>query len=376
MSYQRTSRRPKSDKRSVYITTAIIIVLIIIALALYLGTDLFKNKERGFSMDPAPMTIEAAVKNAENIIEATVGKKTETKKENVSAITSKEGDSVDFVIYEKNEIECKYVYAGKEMDHVYTLGGSYEGYNYLYDNSASLNEGENVILLLDSDGFPVGEQVGVFRINGETVTNDSDKAFNIALSSFAEWLQSIRNGETPTVNPSATHGQEPTSTPAHTPDSTPSVSPSSEPLPTTITNTVASISTDDALRRSNSIVRGTVQSIGEVKSYIEEGETYYYTEVSIKVTGVISGDGELKDTVIKVKQLGGVMGNITYVYNGEPSMKAGGDVILALSPSDRIVGGLAGYYTVSSDGMVTSEKTGVSQDMNAFVIGVSRVLEG
>lgn len=373
MSYYRTSKRPKADKRSVYITTAIVAALVIIILALYFCTDIFRAKTRTFTAN-AEMTVEMAVKNADSIVEVTVGETVETLVDTAAAPSvSKEGDTVDFVVYEKIELTTSGIYVGTPSAHVYTLGGKYNGYTHVYEGAASISKGERVILLLDSEGFLTDRSAGVFRITSTSAVNSADPSLSIPLSDFANWVESIRNSSevnpSPSVVPSTTPSQEPTSTP--TPEQ-PSASPS--PTPTTVTNSVEDMSSDDAIRNCYEIVRGKVQSIGAVKTYVVEGQTHHYTEVSVKVTGAIHADPSLEGTVIRVKQLGGTVGHITYVYTGEASLKLNSDVILMLSPTNNIVGGVAGHYVVTN-GLVINSKTGVSQDMNAFLMGVSRVLE-
>jgi len=86
---------------------------------------------------------------------------------------------------------------------------------------------------------------------------------------------------------------------------------------------------------SSDIVRGTVEAVGEPRTAVIEGGAYdgltvVYRDAELVVTRGLKGhcaSGE----VISVRLLGGTVGDLTFVYEGEGDVSVGEDVSLFLT---------------------------------------------
>lgn len=114
--------------------------------------------------------------------------------------------------------------------------------------------------------------------------------------------------------------------------------------------TVLKLSLKDLAKKSDTIVRATVED--EVARYDANKEIYTY--FTLKVLEPVKGSH--KDDVITIRQLGGVVGNIASIVPGTPTFKKGEEVVVFLTQKD-----VAGYPWVMG---LQQGKFSVSQDEN------------
>lgn len=379
-------KRRKNNQQGI-VMAAVTAAVVIIGAVLAFGLGIFENKTFTFNWEGGAPDLEDAVRRAHTVIYAVVGQKGETLREEVSTIiTATDGTETKSVLYTVVDLKERDVVVGTDKTHTYELGGTYDGITYSYTNTATLSTGEQVYLLLDEDGFLVGEGTGKFTVANGTVTNSLHPYFSKSEAEFRDWIISVRGNSTP--SPTATPTPLPTATVYVTPSIsvTPSVSvtPTPTPVNTTPVNTpvptpvspvetsVPSVSGDDAVRNAAVIVRGDVISRGEVSSFVSEGKTYVYTPVKLRVSSVINGN-TTEDAEITVRQLGGTYNGVQYIYRGEASFDVGEDVIVMLDVNNVVCGGAAGKYTVSNDELVHG--IDLTQPLGDFIMGILRVLE-
>lgn len=381
----RTVKKKKKKNYGKAILAFLAIAALIAVIVIFVG-GIFKNKSYEHELRTEAVSEEEAVRKAQTILIANVEGTGEVIREILpSPITSKDGTEHDSVYYTTVILGNREVLCGSDKNVTYELGGTYDGAKYTYDNAASFVKGEHVLLLLDADGFLIGENVGKYYISNDTyVTSAADPASVRTLDGMMDFIAGLRDDITlPTPTASAGPTAAPTETPPTAsagPTAAPTETPDPTPAPTSVVieETVESMTSNEAFRRCSLVVRAAVISRGKATSTVSEGNSYVYTPVNVQVKDVLYGSLGIGDDdpfpLITVRQLGGTVDGKTYIYYGEPNMEAGEDVVLVLDASRSIVGGNAGKYsvhTVEGQEYVTSAlDADISLPWPDFVIGM------
>lgn len=147
--------------------------------------------------------------------------------------------------------------------------------------------------------------------------------------------------------------------------------PDTEPEVITIHALWPSYSLEQAISRSSTIVYGKVVSKGETlthESQLSNGDilTEYYRNVSIEVIDLIKGENDLD--FVEYKEMGGVVGSVTYQYEGLKFAESGEHILLFLNENNVAISA-SGVMILDSENKISVAKAMIPNDVSPAAYG-------